>query len=280
VSHADNHMEVEEPRINSVAKEIVITILFVAGALGVYWLLQFFPGGKPPLLVYVFVIISDCVLILGAVIEFTHALKILWGNARGNRVKTPKAPRTWRISLEKEIHGELEESVSTAQHAVASPRPSALLAGEELPAIAAASDASHSREGQSAVSNGNEPKELTGAGEAAAKRGYWMVKLRGPDGQRYPSRVVRANIGDPDSFRSHLIGIARIEAPDETDAGEQWIGGYELEVRKVGAEENSPEFVTLRWDAPTVEEPLPIESAEDDDVAKVVDFRSGRRRTG
>ena len=49
---------------------------------------------------------------------------------------------------------------------------------------------------------------------------FWRVTLRGPDGTRYPSRMVQASLADPDSFRAHLLGIARIEVPERTDAGE------------------------------------------------------------
>jgi hypothetical protein len=131
---------------------------------------------------------------------------------------------------------------------------------------------------QPAGSNEPEPRDLTGSSEASSNLGFWSVTLRGPDCLRYPPRVVRASIDNPDSFRSHLIGIARIEAPSETEAGGQWIEKYELEVRKLGTEENSPPLAILRWD----ESPLaagstsPREPAEHDHLAKVVDLRYGR----
>lgn len=75
---------------------------------------------------------------------------------------------------------------------------------------------------------------------------YWVLTLRGPDGRRYRPRHVREDITDPDSFRAHLVAIARVEAPEETDGGEGWIGDYELEVREPGHEHQEP-LLTLRW---------------------------------
>jgi hypothetical protein len=61
---------------------------------------------------------------------------------------------------------------------------------------------------------------------------YWTITLRRPDGNRYPPRHVRDGINHPDPFRAHLIAIARIEAPAQTDNREGWVGDYELEVRE------------------------------------------------
>jgi hypothetical protein len=237
VSH--NNEEYAGPRIQVVANELFVTILFVLGALGVYWLLEFFPNGKAPILVKAFVVMSDLVLILGATIEFTHAVRTLLRSARDGRTKPSKAT-----------------------------------------SVAPAPDSADRREGQLAGSDEPVPRDSTGTSEAAPNLGYWAVSLRGPGGQRYPQRVVRANIDDPDSFRSHLVGIARLEAPSETDAGEQWIGEYELEVRKVGTEESSPSLVTLRWDASSMaaEPPSPRKPADDGPMAEVFDLQSGRRR--
>jgi hypothetical protein len=44
------------------------------------------------------------------------------------------------------------------------------------------------------------------------------------------------DINRPDSFRAHLLAIARIERPMDTDGGESWIGDYELEIREAGKE--------------------------------------------
>jgi hypothetical protein len=131
---------------------------------------------------------------------------------------------------------------------------------------------------QPAGSNEPAPRDSTGTSESSANLGFWAVTLRGPDGQRYPPRVVWASIDNPDSFRSHLVGIARIEAPSD-DAGGHWIERYELEVRKLGTEENSPAFVILRWDGspPAAEPTSPREPAEQEHLAKVVGLRSGRR---
>jgi hypothetical protein len=57
---------------------------------------------------------------------------------------------------------------------------------------------------------------------------------------------VYGDISWPDSFRAHLLAIARIERPMETDRGENWIGEYELEVREPGKEDEDPRL-TLRW---------------------------------
>jgi DNA-binding transcriptional MocR family regulator len=73
---------------------------------------------------------------------------------------------------------------------------------------------------------------------------YWLATLRGPDGTRYPPRLVRGCRADPATFRSHLVNIARIEARDRTDAGEAWISEFELELaRPTGG----AAVVTLRW---------------------------------
>jgi len=70
--------------------------------------------------------------------------------------------------------------------------------------------------------------------------------LRGPDGTRYLARHVSADISDPDVLRPHLLSIARLEAPHDTDAGTSWIGDFELEVREAGQDDQAP-VLTLRW---------------------------------
>lgn len=75
---------------------------------------------------------------------------------------------------------------------------------------------------------------------------YWTITLRGPDGRRFPPRTIKENIRQPDRFRAHLVAIARIEAPSETDSGEGWIGAFELEIREPGAVQSDP-VMTLRW---------------------------------
>jgi integrase len=74
----------------------------------------------------------------------------------------------------------------------------------------------------------------------------WVITVRGPDGRRYPARHVCEDINRPDAFRAHLLAIARMERPMETDRGENWIGDYELEIREPGKEHEDPKF-TLRW---------------------------------
>jgi integrase len=74
----------------------------------------------------------------------------------------------------------------------------------------------------------------------------WAITVRGPDGRRYPARHVCEDISRPDSFRAHLLAIAKLERPMETDCGENWIGNYELEMREPGKEHEDPKL-TLRW---------------------------------
>lgn len=83
------------------------------------------------------------------------------------------------------------------------------------------------------------------AGAASSVR-HWSATLRGPGGARYDPRVVKGDIADPDSFRDHLLGIARMEDPDRTDSGDSWIGLYELELVPVG-EDPPPPAIRLRW---------------------------------
>ena len=87
------------------------------------------------------------------------------------------------------------------------------------------------------------PVEPVTVGDPAATR-FWSVVLRGPDGHRYPARIVAASLADPASFRPHLVGIARMEAPERAGDGEGWIGDFELEVSEPGSAEPA---VTLRW---------------------------------
>jgi DNA-binding transcriptional regulator YhcF (GntR family) len=104
---------------------------------------------------------------------------------------------------------------------------------------------------EAVAEGGNEPSDdrpgESGSESAttAAPR-LWAITVRGPDGRRYPVRHVRADINRPDAFRTHLLAIARIERPADTDSGESWIGDYELEIREPGKEHEDPKF-TLRW---------------------------------
>ena len=56
--------------------------------------------------------------------------------------------------------------------------------------------------------------------------------------------MVPGSLADPGAFRSHLLGIARIEVPERTDEGEAWIGDFELEVAEIGTDRPP---VALRW---------------------------------
>ena len=73
---------------------------------------------------------------------------------------------------------------------------------------------------------------------------YWLATLRGPDGTRYPPRLVPGCLADPATFRGHLVNIARIEARDRTDAGEAWVSEFELEL---APPTGGAAVVTLRW---------------------------------
>jgi len=79
---------------------------------------------------------------------------------------------------------------------------------------------------------------------AASVPQLWKIIVRGPNGHRYPPRHVKADIRQPDSFRTHLLAIARIEAPEDTDNGDSWINDYELEVAETVSQEPT---LVLRW---------------------------------
>ena len=80
-----------------------------------------------------------------------------------------------------------------------------------------------------------------------AGKAPWAVRLRGPNGLHTAPRLVRASLEDPDTFRPHLVGIARIEVDELPAATADWISGYELEVRRPADE--GPPVVVLRWDS-------------------------------
>jgi len=86
--------------------------------------------------------------------------------------------------------------------------------------------------------------------DAMAAPQLWEVTVCGPDGRRYPPRHVTERIDRVERFRPHLLAIARVEAPERTDAGTAWIGDFELEVREVGREDGLP-VLTLRWQQET-----------------------------
>ncbi|MHA6795932.1 tyrosine-type recombinase/integrase [Pseudonocardia bannensis] len=88
------------------------------------------------------------------------------------------------------------------------------------------------------------PDVASPAGEAGRSVSFCSITLRGPDGQRYPARMVPGSLADPGAFRAHLLGVARIEVPERTDEGEAWIGDFELEVAEIGTDRPP---VTLRW---------------------------------
>lgn len=72
------------------------------------------------------------------------------------------------------------------------------------------------------------------------------MTLRGPDGRRYPARLVKANLADPTSFHQHLLGIAQIEVADVASAGQRWPADYELEIRSPADGQDKPPLLTLR----------------------------------
>ena len=107
-----------------------------------------------------------------------------------------------------------------------------------------ATDRSHAECAEGALAGA---QAQAGEGEAAIRAPQvWSITLRGPDGRRYPARHVREDIDQPDSFRLHLLAIARIEDPLSTDGGDTWIGDYELEVRDPDEPGKEPKRV-LRW---------------------------------
>jgi integrase len=72
---------------------------------------------------------------------------------------------------------------------------------------------------------------------------FWSVTVRGPDGERFSPRLVRASLDDPESFRVHLLGIVRGDVPD-LPVGTAWVSDYEVEVRDPRATEPA---CILRW---------------------------------
>jgi integrase/DNA-binding transcriptional regulator YhcF (GntR family) len=102
-----------------------------------------------------------------------------------------------------------------------------------------------SRDADERVSLADDPQDGSNEATMAAPQ-LWVITVRGPDGCRFPPRHVCEDISRPDSFRAHLLAIARIERPTETDRDESWIGDYELEIREPGKERENPVF-TLRW---------------------------------
>lgn len=84
------------------------------------------------------------------------------------------------------------------------------------------------------------------ASETVTAAQLWAITLRGPGGHRHPARHVCEDLNRPDAFRAHLLAIARIEEPGDTNGGDDWIGDYELEVRRPGKEHMDP-VLTLRW---------------------------------
>lgn len=55
----------------------------------------------------------------------------------------------------------------------------------------------------------------------------WRVVLRGPEG-RYPARTVVEDIDYPMNWREHLLEMARLDDPSNTDGGQAWIARFEL----------------------------------------------------
>ncbi|WP_224401813.1 tyrosine-type recombinase/integrase [Pseudonocardia sp. ICBG1034] len=83
------------------------------------------------------------------------------------------------------------------------------------------------------------PDSVGGLGES-----YFSVVVRGPDGRRYSPRVVTGSLANPETFRAHLLGIVRMEDPDNSDDGESWIGRYEVEVSPLATSDSA---VVFRW---------------------------------
>ena len=138
-----------------------------------------------------------------------------------------------------ELAADHEVAVSTARRAIALLKSWGLATeGDTRPRVAVRTERLPERSAESAV------PVVADAGSPTEDR--WTATLRGPDGHRYPPRVVAGSLANPDGFRTHLLGIARIEDPDRTDVGEDWIGRYELELAPLEpAPDRSP--ITLRW---------------------------------
>lgn len=74
---------------------------------------------------------------------------------------------------------------------------------------------------------------------------YWSVVVTGPSGLQCAPRMIRARLADPDSFRTHLVGIVRAEVPTaDPDAAVDWIGDFEMRVSPPGSDEPA---AILRW---------------------------------
>lgn len=81
---------------------------------------------------------------------------------------------------------------------------------------------------------------------ATERLAYWSVTLIAAGGVRCAPRLVPASLADPDSFRIHALGIARVEMPDRPVAAEEWsLAEFELEVRRPDVSEVA---AILRWD--------------------------------
>ncbi|HEX2262697.1 MAG TPA: tyrosine-type recombinase/integrase [Pseudonocardiaceae bacterium] len=117
---------------------------------------------------------------------------------------------------------------------------------ELLKSVIAELPGKHSAPGARALTDARPPDEPNQLPEAATAARLWAVTLRGPSGCRYPARHVCEDINRPDSFRAHLLAIARIEGLGETNGSDGWIGNYELEIREFGKEDREP-ILTLRW---------------------------------
>lgn len=100
----------------------------------------------------------------------------------------------------------------------------------------------HGRSRVAAVTQG---AALPPAPAASLDTQFWSVTVRGAHGALSAPRMVRASLADPESFRRHLVGIARAEWPALTTAREtEWIGEHEIDVRVPGAD--APTAI-LRW---------------------------------
>jgi integrase len=66
---------------------------------------------------------------------------------------------------------------------------------------------------------------------------YRSVTVIRSGGGKFAPRTVRGDVSEPDSFRRHLVGILKSEAPLGRDGSEEeWIGDYELQVSALGSD--------------------------------------------
>jgi hypothetical protein len=95
------------------------------------------------------------------------------------------------------------------------------------------------REGTNTAKSSTRAAPIDGS-SAAPDRKLWTITLRGPGGRTYPPRHVVESVNRLDTFRAHLLSIARMELAADSRGAPDWIGDFELEVRDASQEHNGP----------------------------------------